>query len=129
MADGAQRGGAAVVAGQPGGVADARRLHQDRPVLHRLAGVLGGGASVCALAPHDLVVLLDGAGDADAGRAGALVGAALGPGVLVEHVGSVAGVPDALEVLRRAGASLAHRRARGLVPVARIGAPETFRSL
>lgn len=99
------------------------------PVLHRLAGVLGGGASVCALAPHDLVVLLDGAGDADAGRAGALVGAALGPGVLVEHVGSVAGVPDALEVLRRAGASLAHRRARGLVPVARIGAPETFRSL
>ena len=37
MADGAQRRGTAVVARQPGGVADARSLHEHRPVLHGVA--------------------------------------------------------------------------------------------
>lgn len=85
------------------------------PTLHRLAGALGAGDSVSELAPHDLVVLLDGMDAEGAARAAIRVEAALGRGVLVEAVGSVSAAPDAPELLRRAGAALARRRAWSLV--------------
>ena len=102
------------------------------PTLHRLHGELGSAGSVCELAPTDLVVLLDGVTDDEARRAAARVAAVLGAGrgvgPVVEHVGAVTDVPDAGEVLRRAGVSLGRRRAHVSTP-ARRRVPETFRSL
>ncbi|WP_454044309.1 substrate-binding domain-containing protein [Cellulosimicrobium sp. Marseille-Q8652] len=100
------------------------------PALHRLRGAVGDAGSVCRLAPDDYVVLLDGASGDDAVRTAARVGATLGAGVVVEHVGAVTTAPDAGELLRRAGAGLARRRARAHLPtLSRLRVPETFRPL
>ncbi len=99
------------------------------PTLHRLGEAVGPAGSTCVLAPRDLVVLLDGASDDDARRVAVAAARACGPAAVVEHVGDVAGVPDALEVLRRAGVSLSRRRAYGRDAAGvRATAPETFRA-
>ncbi|MGN6241291.1 MAG: PAS domain-containing protein, partial [Cellulosimicrobium cellulans] len=99
------------------------------PALHRLAGALGAAGSLCALAPTDLVVLLDGVSD-DAARHAAVRAAGACGSAVVEHLGDATGAPDALEVLRRAGVALARRRARALGTVVPWSAPsETFRAL
>ncbi|MGM7423034.1 substrate-binding domain-containing protein [Cellulosimicrobium sp. CpK407] len=99
------------------------------PALHRLGGVLGAAGSLCALAPTDLVVLLDGVSE-DAARHAAVRAAGACGSAVVEHLGDVTGAPDALEVLRRAGVALARRRARAHGAVVPWSAQaETFRAL
>ncbi len=99
------------------------------PAIHRLRGALGPAGSLCALAPTDLVVLLDGVSD-DAARHAAVRAAGACGSAVVEHLGDVTGAPDALEVLRRAGVALARRRARAHGAVVPWSAPsETFRAL
>ncbi|ACZ30183.1 putative PAS/PAC sensor protein [Xylanimonas cellulosilytica DSM 15894] len=82
--------------------------------LHRLHGELDPNDCAYGAAPHDVVVLLDGADVAAARDRAARLRAILGPGVVVEHCagsGTAAAGGDAVEVLRRAGDCLGHRRA------------------
>lgn len=99
------------------------------PTLHRIGAVVGPAGSTCVLAPRDLVVLLDGVSDDDARHAAVRAAGACGNEAVVEHLGDVSGALDALEVLRRAGVSLARRRAHGQDPAAdRATTPETSRA-
>ncbi len=109
VADRAQGRRTAVVAGEPGGVADARRLHQDRPVLHRLAQQLERLARQPRRAGGGV------AGEVALGVAGEADGDALADEVAGRgHLGGPAGAQEVLR-LDAAGVRRQHGRAAGLL--------------